>query len=143
MTPRSPHDPPRPDPHTWGMLQVQAQRSPWAARLVAWIEATCTRQRPPRTERAALPLLATRTLDAAAQVYGVTVRDLVGRKRARHLHAARLAAMRVMLDGGLSTVVVGLAMQRDHSTVIKVLARHPDVHADPRVAQVAHTANNP
>jgi len=54
----------------------------------------------------------------AARRHGVTVAELRGRTRTPHLHKARVEAWRMLLDQGWSSVAVGRAVGRDHSTVL-------------------------
>lgn len=54
----------------------------------------------------------------AADIYGVTAKDIIGRSRLPHLVEARQAAMMFARDEGVGLEDVGAHMDRDHTTVL-------------------------
>lgn len=62
-------------------------------------------------------------LDRVARLHDVTVDDMTGPSRMRHICEARWAAMRELRASGKSTPRIGQLLHRDHSTVVHGLRK--------------------
>jgi chromosomal replication initiation ATPase DnaA len=69
------------------------------------------------------PLWAHGIVAEVARRHGISAERLCSRMRERHLAAAREEAIWMLRQRGLSTLVIGAAMNRDHSTVVYTLAK--------------------
>ena len=61
------------------------------------------------------------TLEHASRATGISISDITGPCRVRHLCWTRYAVMEVMRAKGLSLGTIGRLLKRDHSTVCKGL----------------------
>jgi chromosomal replication initiator protein len=83
-----------------------------------------TRRFLPAPDLGALPPLAAASARASAQVFGVQVADILGRRRTRNVARARFAATWIARRrSGLSYPVLGRILGRDHSSVIHACQR--------------------
>jgi hypothetical protein len=62
-------------------------------------------------------------VEYAAQEAGCTLAEMLGPSRRRPVVGCRQAAMRAGLDAGFSSTQVGLAFNRDHTTVLYAAGR--------------------
>lgn len=62
-------------------------------------------------------------LERVALLHDVTIEDITGPSRVRHICIARWDAMRQMRDRKLSTPRIGQLLNRDHTTVLHGLRR--------------------
>lgn len=62
-------------------------------------------------------------LERVARLHDVSIEDITGPSRERHICRARWEAMRAMRDRKLSTIRIGQLLNRDHSTVLHGLRR--------------------
>ena len=75
-------------------------------------------------------------MSSVADYYGVTLKDLVGRKRNQKLSTARQAAMHVMSDSlQMGVTDISKVLRRDHSTVSLALKRLDDTLPNDPVLQ--------
>ncbi len=72
-------------------------------------------------------------MSAVVDYYGITLKDLIGRKRSQKLAAARQTTIQVMSSElGMGVTDIGKAIGRDHSTVSLALKRlHHGITPDP------------
>ncbi len=85
-------------PHCGCHLTIsRAQNTPAALKADVWVSAV-------------------NTTTAAAQIYGVPVSEILGRRRARRMVKPRQLAMAALRELGYSFPEIGGAFQRDHST---------------------------
>lgn len=63
------------------------------------------------------------TIKKIADVYGVSLRDLLGHSRTLGTMDARAALVKALRDKGLSYNAIGRVVNRDHSTVRQLLMR--------------------
>lgn len=55
---------------------------------------------------------------AIAKVHGITLRELLGTSRKRHIVAARAEAIKMLREAGLSLPAIGAILRRDHTTIL-------------------------
>lgn len=67
--------------------------------------------------------LVNQALTLVAEDFGVTVKQLKGWQRHRHMARARRAAYAALRHLGLSTPAIGRIMRKDHTTVIHGLRK--------------------
>ena len=60
--------------------------------------------------------------EGIAKKHGISVKDMIGKGRHRHLCAARVELYRALRDQGWSYPAIGRFVHRDHTTVIMALA---------------------
>ncbi|MQX36848.1 helix-turn-helix domain-containing protein [Roseospira navarrensis] len=75
-------------------------------------------------------------IDATAEAWGVTRRDLLADRRAQNLAVPRQAAMTLARDLTMASLpVIGRAFDRDHTTVLHAVRRTAERAArDPAIA---------
>ena len=77
----------------------------------------------------------TAAIDAVAAIYGVTPAQIKSRERPDYIIAARHAVYTALHEMGLSSHVIGGAMERDHSSIVHGLrAFHNRLATDRREA---------
>ena len=54
---------------------------------------------------------------AIAEAFGTTLEDLAGRARGAWIAHRRMALYRALMEAGYSGIVIGMLLDRDHSTV--------------------------
>ena len=94
-------------------------RSPRIRRLVREITeevAVCLVRKTGIAERSAN--LPERVIAAVCQRYGLTEKQLRGTDRARSISGPRMVAMWIMRASGMSYPAIGMALDRNHSTII-------------------------
>jgi len=72
-----------------------------------------------------------RVIDAVSKSTGVTVAEIIGPRRDRHIVRARFASMAIARDYlDLSLPQIGREFNRDHTSVINALRRIDDLCSD-------------
>jgi hypothetical protein len=78
-------------------------------------------------------------LERAADLFGVSVADILGRRRFRHIARARHAVIYVLWKQGITTPAIGSIIHRDHSTVCSSIQVAEDLATDqPAYAALLH-----
>lgn len=79
-----------------------------------------------KVPRVDLPGWVSRAVDAT---FGVSRQTLLTSGRAQHLTHARFAAATLLAENGWSSIAIGSALQRDHTTILHALTRAKEMAA--------------